>query len=125
MSNLLKEALSSIQGLIVNQNIKLLISKNVLENGFVSADVKTLKTFAHIQALNPSTTNKISDNVLSSQIAYKFYIVGDVAQVLNFLDNTSCVVEWQGKAYSIYQKADYSLNGWVQVVGTLKGDCDV
>lgn len=118
--NLLVEALPYLQGLISNQDITIINKKQVNDNGFVSQQDDIIKTFAHIQAMNPSELVKLTQGTLDSPSMYKFYITQDLAMVLNSLNNIDTIIEWGLRKFSIFQKTDQSLNGWIMVIGSEK-----
>lgn len=120
MLNVLNEAMPHIQGLIAQQSIKIVTKKRIIDKGIPKTEISEIETFAQIQALTPFEIAKISDNAFSGANVYKFYIVGDLAKVINFLDNADSLIIWQGIEYEVYSKSDYSLNGWIQVIASAK-----
>lgn len=123
MANVLNEALNGVSQLMPLQNITLKTIKRVLNKGFTQSETSEMQAVAHTQPLTPFEVSKIGGGeVLSSKIAYKFYIRGDLAQVLNFLDNKDTLIEWNGREFQCYSKDDYSLNGWVKVIATAVRD---
>ena len=118
MANVLNEALPHIQGLLTNQNIKILQKSKVLVNGFPKTETIELNATAHIQPLTPFAMQKLGDSLFNSQKAFKFYILGNLAEVASFLDNADSLIIWNGVEYSAFSKTDYSQNGWIQVIAT-------
>lgn len=118
MANVLNDALPHIQGLIPNQNITILQKNKVLANGFPKVETKELNATAHIQPLTPFAMQKLGDSLFNSQKAYKFYILGNLAEVDGFLGNADSLIIWDKVEYSVYSKTDYSQNGWIQVIAT-------
>lgn len=118
MANLLNEALAGVSQLMPLQNITLKTLERVLVQGFTQSQISEVEAVAHIQPLTPFEVSKIGGGeVLSAKIAYKFYIRGDLANVLNSLSNKDTLIVWQGKEFQCYSKDDYSLNGWVKAIG--------
>ena len=118
MANLLNEALAGVSQLMPLQNITLKTLERVLIKGFTQSQISEVQAVAHIQPLTPFEISKIGGGeVLSAKIAYKFYIRGDLANVLNSLSNKDTLIIWQGKEFQCYSKDDYSLNGWVKAIG--------
>ena len=118
MANLLNEALAGVSQLMPLQNITLKTLERVLVQGFTQSQISEVEAVAHIQPLTPFEVSKIGGGeVLSAKIAYKFYIRGDLANVLNSLSNKDTLIIWQGKEFQCYSKDDYSLNGWVKAIG--------
>ena len=118
MANLLNEALAGVSQLMPLQNITLKTLERVLIKGFTQSQISEVQAVAHIQPLTPFEVSKIGGGeVLSAKIAYKFYIRGDLANVLNSLSNKDTLIVWQGKEFQCYSKDDYSLNGWVKAIG--------
>lgn len=118
MANLLNEALAGVSQLMPLQNITLKTLERVLIKGFTQSQISEVQAVAHIQPLTPFEVSKIGGGeVLSAKIAYKFYIRGDLANVLNSLSNKDTLIIWQGKEFQCYSKDDYSLNGWVKAIG--------
>ena len=118
MANLLNEALAGVSQLMPLQNITLKTLERVLVKGFTQSQISEVQAVAHIQPLTPFEVSKIGGGeVLSAKIAYKFYIRGDLANVLNSLSNKDTLIVWQGKEFQCYSKDDYSLNGWVKAIG--------
>lgn len=120
MLNVLNEAITHIQGLIAQQSIKIITKKRVIDKGIPKTEFSEMETFAQIQALTPFEIAKISENAFSGASVYKFYIIGNLAEVMNFLKNADSLIVWQGVEYEIYSKSDYSLNGWIQVIASAK-----
>lgn len=118
MANLLNEALAGVSQLMPLQNITLKTLERVLVQGFTQSQISEVQAVAHIQPLTPFEVSKIGGGeVLSAKIAYKFYIRGDLANVLNSLSNKDTLIVWQGKEFQCYSKDDYSLNGWIKAIG--------
>ena len=118
MANLLNEALAGVSQLMPLQNITLKTLERVLVKGFTQSQISEVEAVAHIQPLTPFEVSKIGGGeVLSAKIAYKFYIRGDLANVLNSLSNKDTLIIWQGKEFQCYSKDDYSLNGWIKAIG--------
>ena len=118
MANLLNEALAGVSQLMPLQNITLKTLERVLVQGFTQSQISEVEAVAHIQPLTPFEVSKIGGGeVLSAKIAYKFYIRGDLANVLNSLSNKDTLIIWQGKEFQCYSKDDYSLNGWIKAIG--------
>ena len=118
MANLLNEALAGVSQLMPLQNITLKTLERVLIKGFTQSQISEVQAVAHIQPLTPFEVSKIGGGeVLSAKIAYKFYIRGDLANVLNSLSNKDTLIIWQGKEFQCYSKDDYSLNGWIKAIG--------
>ena len=123
MANLLNEALAGVSQLMPLQNITLKTLERVLIKGFTQSQISEVQAVAHIQPLTPFEVSKIGGGeVLSAKIAYKFYIRGDLANVLNSLSNKDTLIIWQGKEFQCYSKDDYSLNGWVKAIGVAVQD---
>ncbi len=118
MANLLNETLAGVSQLMPLQNITLKTLERVLVQGFTQSQISEVEAVAHIQPLTPFEVSKIGGGeVLSAKIAYKFYIRGDLANVLNSLSNKDTLIVWQGKEFQCYSKDDYSLNGWIKAIG--------
>ena len=118
MANLLNEALAGVSQLMPLQNITLKTLERVPIKGFTQSQISEVEAVAHIQPLTPFEVSKIGGGeVLSAKIAYKFYIRGDLANVLNSLSNKDTLIIWQGKEFQCYSKDDYSLNGWIKAIG--------
>lgn len=115
--NVLKQALSNVSALIQNQEITIINKKQVNINGFSTTQNESISTYAHIQPLTPFEVAKITDSTLDSKSAYKFYILDNLAEVLNSLKNTKSTILWGDREFNVFSKNDYSLNGWVRVIG--------
>lgn len=120
-ATLLDEALDLIDDLIPRQGITIVTETSEMVNGFPQTTEDELETIAHIQPLTPFEVKKLTESVTGSNEYYRFWIVGDLAQVKTFVNNESTVIEWNGKEYKIFSKSDWSLNGWIEVIGTLEG----
>lgn len=121
MVNLLANALPYIQGLIKNEKIKIVNKYIENVNGFANEFDLSLETIAHVQPVNPSELVKLTSGTLDSNSYYKFWIIGDLANVLNSLNKTDCEIIYKNQRFSIFSKEDWSPNGWIMVIGTLKG----
>ena len=120
--NLLESALPPLNALITNQAITIISFENKIVDGFPESVKSELNTIAHIQPLTGIGNTSIGNtSILNSEIACKFYILRDLAQALSFVYNVDCEIIWNDKVFSIFNKEDWSSNGWIKVVGTLKG----
>ena len=119
--NLLETALAGIQGLISNQSISICSKKQVIEDGFPKTTSKTIDTFAHIQPLGSSQRQMQDGLFVNAEISYKFYIVGNLAEVGDFLQNQNATILWNGVEYEIFAKENWTQNGWIKVMGSQKG----
>lgn len=122
---LLDDALELIDNLIPRQNITIVTESNTNVDGFPQTIETEIETIAHIQPLTPFEVKKLTEAVIGSNEYYKFWIVGNLAEVQTIINNKKTVIKWNNKEYSIFSKEDWSLNGWIQVVGTLQGVEDV
>lgn len=122
MPNILADALNSIQGLIKNQSIEIFTYEIKNVSGLPKETItKTLETFAHIQPITPNELKKFTDSTIDSAECYKFFIMGDNAELINSLNLPlkKSYFKWNDRAYKIYAKKDWSLNGWVCLYATL------
>ncbi len=120
MINLLSNALPYLQGLIKNEKIKIVNKYIENVNGFSQEFNLSLEAVAHIQPVNPKELIKLTSGTLDSNSYYKFWIIGDLANVLNSLNKTDCEIIYKDKTYSVFSKEDWSQNGWIMVIGSLK-----
>ena len=116
--NVLNEALLSVSDLSPTQNIQITnqLMQNV--NGFPTVTETSLDTFAHVQPMSPFQLAKIGVADVGSSSFYRFWIIGNLAEAVNYLNNTTSKVKWDNRTFDIYSKADWSLNGWIEVIGT-------
>ncbi|HEE9555762.1 TPA: hypothetical protein R8E41_001697 [Campylobacter jejuni subsp. jejuni] len=126
MVNLLMNAMPHLQGLIKNENITI-INKSIQNvNGFPVETETSINTFCHLQPVNPSEIAKLTSGTLDSNNYYKFYIIDNLAEVLSSVSKTDCVIKWGDKSFKVFSKEDWSLNGWIMVIGTqILGDNNV
>lgn len=126
MVNLLMNAMPHLQGLIKNENI-IIINKSIENvNGFPIETETIINTFCHLQPVNPSEIAKLTSGTLDSNNYYKFYIIDNLAEVLSSVSKTDCVIKWGDKSFKVFSKEDWSLNGWIMVIGTqILGDNNV
>lgn len=126
MVNLLMNAMPHLQGLIKNENI-IIINKSIENvNGFPIETETSINTFCHLQPVNPSEIAKLTSGTLDSNNYYKFYIIDNLAEVLSSVSKTDCVIKWGDKSFKVFSKEDWSLNGWIMVIGTqILGDNNV
>ncbi|HDZ5042717.1 TPA: hypothetical protein RTG66_001554 [Campylobacter jejuni] len=120
MVNLLSNALPYLQGLIKNEKIKIVNKYIENVNGFSQEFDLSLEAVAHIQPVNPKELIKLTSGTLDSNTYLKFYIIGDLANVLNSLNKIDCEIIFKDKTYSVFSKEDWSQNGWIMVIGSLK-----
>ncbi|ALW15613.1 hypothetical protein HW053_001481 [Campylobacter jejuni] len=120
MINLLSNALPYLQGLIKNEKIKIVNKYIENVNGFSQEFNLSLEAVAHIQPVNPKELIKLTSGTLDSNSYYKFWIIGDLANVLNSLNKTDCEIIYKNEKYSVFSKEDWSQNGWIMVIGSLK-----
>lgn len=118
MLNVLKNAIPNLTGLLKQEKITIvnLTLKNV--NGFPVSEVSRLETYAHIQPLNPNEIQKITSGTLDTAVMYRFYIIDNLADVLNSINNKDSLIEWNERRFKVYSKTDWSLNGWIVIYGT-------
>lgn len=121
--SLLTDALPSIQALIPNSPVVIKSEVKRLVKGFVQSEISEFKTFAHIQPVGNSNTQTLANTgLLLGEKSYKFYFTNDLPDILGILDNKETSIVWKGREYSVYSKEDWSQNGWVKVLATLKGE---
>lgn len=126
MVNLLMNAMPHLQGLIKNENITIINKSIENVNGFPVETETSINTFCHLQPVNPSEIAKLTSGTLDSNNYYKFYIIDNLAEVLSSVSKTDCVIKWGDKSFKVFSKEDWSLNGWIMVVGTqILGDNNV
>lgn len=118
--NLLIEALPAVTNLIQKEEITIINEKIINDRGIQRSIKESLKTFAHIQPVNPSEIAKITQGTIDSPNMYKLWIVGNLAQVLSSISRTNCVIEWNSNLFEVYSKVDWSQNGWISVYITQK-----
>lgn len=118
MLNVLKNAIPNLTGLLKQEKITIinLTLKNV--NGFPVSEETKLETHAHIQPINPNEIQKITSGTLDTAIMYRFYIIDNLADVLNSINNKDSLIEWNERRFKVYSKTDWSLNGWIVIYGT-------
>nr|DAL49498.1 MAG TPA_asm: head closure knob [Caudoviricetes sp.] len=121
--SLLTDALPSIQALIPNSPVVIKSEVKKLVKGFVQSEISEFETFAHIQPVGNSNTQALANTgLLLGEKSYKFYFTNDLPDILGILDNKETSIVWKGREYSVYSKEDWSQNGWVKVLATLKGE---
>ncbi|EAL9138428.1 hypothetical protein DYU73_01090 [Campylobacter jejuni] len=126
MVNLLMNAMPHLQGLIKNENITIINKSIENVNGFPVETETSINTFCHLQPVNPSEIAKLTSGTLDSNNYYKFYIIDNLAEVLSSISKTDCVIKWSDKSFKVFSKEDWSLNGWIMVIGTqILGDDNV
>lgn len=126
MVNLLMNAMPNLQGLIKNENITIINKSIENVNGFPVETETSINTFCHLQPVNPSEIAKLTSGTLDSNNYYKFYIIDNLAEVLSSVSKTDCVIKWGDKSFKVFSKEDWSLNGWIMVIGTqILGDNNV
>lgn len=126
MVNLLMNAMPHLQGLIKDENITIINKSIENVNGFPVETETSINTFCHLQPVNPSEIAKLTSGTLDSNNYYKFYIIDNLAEVLSSVSKTDCVIKWGDKSFKVFSKEDWSLNGWIMVIGTqILGDNNV
>ncbi len=116
--NLLNEALTLVQGLIPNQNVEIINKEIQNVNGFPKEIESSVKTFAHIQPVNPNELIKLTNGTLDSNRYFKFYCLGNLIQVLSSISKTDSLILWNKSYFRVFSKEDWSLNGWVMVIAS-------
>lgn len=118
--NVLETALKSIQTLIPNEQIEILKEVNFKnESGFAIRKLARLQLAAQIQPAKEQELKELAEGVLGVDSCYKFYLLGNNIDILNFINNEQCFIHWKNDIFKVYQKMDYSGNGWVKVLGVL------
>lgn len=118
--NVLETALKSIQTLIPNEQIEILKEVNFKnESGFAIRKLAKLQLAAQIQPAKEQELKELAEGVLGVDSCYKFYLLGNNIDILNFINNEQCFIHWKNDIFKVYQKMDYSGNGWVKVLGVL------
>lgn len=116
--NLLNEALPALQGLIQNQNIAIINKEIQNVNGYPQEIESHIETFAHIQPINPNELVKLTGGTLDSNKYYRFYCIGNLAQVLGSVSKTDSLILWNDSYFRVFSKEDWSLNGWIMVIAS-------
>lgn len=116
--NLLNEALPALQGLIQNQNIAIINKEIQNVNGYPQEIESRIETFAHIQPINPNELLKLTSGTLDSNKYYRFYCIGNLAQVLGSVSKTDSLILWNDSYFRVFSKEDWSLNGWIMVIAS-------
>lgn len=116
MINVLSEALPHVDALIMRKPITIIKREIVNNKGFASSTETSLNTLAHAQPLTSFEIVKLTDSTLDSKSVYKFYFIGDLAEVLNFLNCKDCEIIFEGRRFSVYSKDDWAKNGWLKVI---------
>ena len=115
--NVLLEALEGASDLIKYATIEIISYQQTIVDGFPEdIEVKT-NSFSHIQPLTPFEKKKITDSTLDSKSCYKFYILDNLVEVLNVLNQTDSYITWNNRKFNIFSKDDWSSNGWIKVIG--------
>lgn len=116
--NVLLEALEGVSDLIPYQEIKILTKKQIIEDGFPQTVETEESAFAHIQPLSPFEVAKLTDSTLDSRSYYRFWILDNLVEVLNMLNQTQSFIIFNNRKLEIFSKNDWSANGWIEVIGT-------
>lgn len=116
--NLLNEAMPAILGLIPKQNIKIINKSLENVNGFPQEVITEIETFAHIQPVNPAELVKLTSGTLDSTNYYRFYMIGNLAQVLSSVSKIDAEILWGESSFRVFSKEDWALNGWIMVIGS-------
>lgn len=116
MINVLSEALPHVDALIMRKPITIIKREIVNNKGFASSTETSLNTLAHAQPLTSFEIVKLTDSTLDSKSVYKFYFIGNLAEVLNFLNCKDCEIIFEGRRFSVYSKDDWAKNGWLKVI---------
>ncbi|EGC6704067.1 hypothetical protein H9W57_001062 [Campylobacter jejuni] len=124
--NLLANALPAIFGVIPKEQIQIINKYIENVNGFPQEfEIKT-DAYACVQPVNPSELVKLTSGTLDSNSYYRFYILGDLANVLNSLNKIDCKIIYKNQSFRVFSKEDWSSNGWIMVIGTqILGDNNV
>ncbi len=118
--NVLQTALTSIQTLIPNEQVILLKEVNFHnESGFAIREIVKLELNAQIQPAKEQELKELADGILGADSFYKFYLIGNQIEILNFIQNQQCFICWKNEVFKVYQKMDYSGNGWIKVLTVL------
>lgn len=118
--NVLETALKSIQTLIPNETIEILKEVNFRnESGFSIREIARIQTAAQIQPAKEQELKELAEGVLGADSCYKFYLMKNQIEILNFISQEQCYISWENDIFKIYQKMDYSGNGWIKVLGVL------
>lgn len=116
MINVLSEALPHLDELIKRKSITIIKREIKNTKGFATSSETSLNTLAHVQPLTSFEIVKLTDSTLDSKSVYKFYFIGDLAEVLNFLNCKDCEIIFEGRRFSVYSKDDWAKNGWLKVI---------
>ena len=116
--NVLYEALEGVDNLIPRAKITIITQSQIIVDGFPTETEVKLDTFAHIQPLTSFDMQKFTEATLDSRSNYQFWILDNLVEVLNMLNNTKSEIVWSDRKFTIYSKDDWSSNGWIQVIGS-------
>ena len=116
MINVLSEALPHLDELIKRKSITIIKREIKNTKGFATSSETSLNTLAHAQPLTSFEIVKLTDSTLDSKSVYKFYFIGDLAEVLNFLNCKDFYIIFDGRRFSVYSKYYCAKNGWLKVI---------
>lgn len=119
--NVLNSAVGAVDGLVHNQKITIICNKIKIQKGLPISEKIEIETISHIQPLTNIQIYKSTDSSLDSAKKMKFYIIGDKVQIINSqLKNLeNCFIKWGDDMYAIFEKEDWSINGWIRLSGAL------
>ena len=116
--NVLYEALEGVDNLIPRAKITIITKTQIIEDGFPTETEVEIDAFAHIQPLTSFDMQKFTDSTLDSRSNYIFWILDNLVEVLNVINDTKCEIMWGDRKFTIYSKDDWNSNGWIQVIGS-------
>lgn len=120
--NLLVNALSGVNGLIQNQEIRIIINHLSTDKGYPNLLTTAVTPhISHIQPLELANEYKNTDSTIDSVKKYRIYLLGDKINLINSqIDNADeYLIEWGKINLKPYAKEDWSLNGWICIYATL------
>lgn len=120
--NVLLNAVGAVDGLVHNQKITIICNKITIVKGLPTSEKIEIESISHIQPLTNIQIYKSTDSSIDSAKKMKFYIIGDKVQIINSQLKTleNCFVKWGDDMYAIFEKEDWSINGWVRLSGALQ-----
>lgn len=120
--NLLQNAIGLINILNPSEDIYVIrvIKTNV--DGIMQSTEEKIQTTAQIQQEKSQDIQQVNGMFLNGDKYLTFYINGDLANVVNFLEHYSdgnSIIEYRAKRYEIVSKTSWINNGWIKVTGVL------
>lgn len=117
MFNVALQALQATQQLTPFVDIKIINKFVETVEGYPLTTIKELIVSAQVQPVS-NQFEHIAGGLPNSLKLYEFWVLDNPLNVLSFVNRDGAYIEFEGKKFKVYEKADWIINGWISFKGS-------